>query len=122
MVSLINMMVGYYQTSDDDDMVRCYLMMMMMMMMTMMMMMMMMMVRCNLKVNIWTPFSAHASACRDDKNDEKQLKNNAKCDAKQVISLNNLQEREWGRSTWVHQNIKQVFRIPFSLDICFICM
>ena len=113
MVSLINMMVGYYKTSDDDDMVRCYLMMMMMMMM--------MMVRCNLKVNIWTPFSAHASACRDDKNDEKQLKNNAKCDAKQVISLNNLQEREWGRSTWVHQNIK-VFRIPFSLDICCICM
>ena len=99
MVSLINMMVGYCQTSDDDDMVRCYL-----------------------KVNIWTPFSAHASACRDDKNDEKQLKNNAKCDAKQVISLNNLQEREWGRSTWVHQNIKQVFRIPFSLDICCICM
>ena len=37
MVSLINMMVGYCQTSDDDDMVRCYLMMMMMMMMTMMM-------------------------------------------------------------------------------------
>ena len=73
MVSLINMMVGYCQTSDDDDMVRCYL-----------------------KVNIWTPFSAHASACRDDKNDEKQLKSNAKCDAKQIISLNNLQEREWG--------------------------
>ena len=100
MVSLINMMMGYCQTSDDDDMVRCSY----------------------LKVNIWTPFSAHASACRDDKNDEKQLKNNAKCDAKQVISLNNLQEREWGRSTWVHQNIKQVFRIPFSLDICCICM
>ena len=50
MVSLINMMVGYYKTSDDDDMVRCYL-----------------------NVNIWTPFSAHASACRDDKNDEKQF-------------------------------------------------
>ena len=37
MVSLINMMVGYCQTSDDDDMVRCYLMMMMMMTMMMMM-------------------------------------------------------------------------------------